>query len=62
MGNIDVERRQVQEAYLLAKKLTRSDIPVIRTLAVHVLGTTRLMLSEICPDKFEHVSEHESAI
>ena len=62
MTNLDNEKVCVREAHVLAKELTRSEIPAIRALAVHVLAATRLMLSEICPDEFEHVSEYEDLI
>lgn len=53
------ETESIRQIHMLAKQLTTSDIPVVHTLAIQLLGISKLLVSELLPEEFEHVSVFE---
>ncbi len=59
MSNAAPESEQARQVHTLAKELAASDNPVVQNIGIQVLGLSRLLLAEIVPDEFEHVSQFE---
>jgi hypothetical protein len=55
------ESEQIRQVHALAKQLAASKNPVITDIGIQILGLSRLLLAEILPDDFEHVSRFEQA-
>ncbi|MEA2689757.1 MAG: hypothetical protein QOJ39_3684 [Candidatus Eremiobacteraeota bacterium] len=49
------EAQTIRALYRMTAELTRSEIPVVRDLAIAMLGNAKLLVAEILPDEFEHV-------
>lgn len=50
------EAEQIRELNALAKRLAGSENPLVHNLAVQILGLSKLLVAEILPDEFEHIS------
>ncbi len=53
------ESEQIRQVHALAKQLAASKNPVISDIGIQLLGLSRLLLAEILPGDFEHVSRFE---
>jgi hypothetical protein len=56
------ESEQIRQVHALAKELAASSNPVIQNTALQILGLSKLLLGEVLPDEFEHVSRFEQGI
>lgn len=55
------ETEAIRQIHTLAKQLAASNIPVVHDLAVQLLGISKLLVTELLPDEFEHVSDFEAS-
>ncbi len=59
LNNNSPETAQIEQIYTLVRQLAGSPNPVVHNLAVQMLGLSKLLVAEMLPDKFEHVSQYE---
>jgi len=55
------EIEQIREVNALAKRLAGSENPLVHNVAVQMLGLSKLLVAEIAPDEFQHISDLEAS-